>query len=130
MTRHKEYSKDGVDIYPEVYEQSQKEIESMEKRQPGEYTTYETRGESNDKVDRAKRYKQIMEILSAYPEGLTAKETAVLMMRKGYTPTAERNFSSPRITELMQQGKVEPIGKKVCEFTGKKVAVYAIRKEK
>lgn len=101
----------------------------MEKRQPGEYTTYETRGESNDKVDRAKRYKQIMAILKAHPEGLTAKETAVQMMKEGYTPTAERNFSSPRITELMQQGKVEPIGKKVCEYTGKKVAVYTIRKE-
>lgn len=101
----------------------------MEKRQPGEYTTYETRGESNDKVDRAKRYKQIMEILSDHPDGLTAKETAVLMMRKGYTHNADRNNAAPRLTELMYQGKVEPIGKKVCRVTGKKVAVYAIRKE-
>lgn len=101
----------------------------MEKRQPGEYTTYETRGDSNETVDRQKRYSQIMEILSAYPEGLTAKETAVQMMRRSYTPTSERNFVSPRLTELMNQGKVEPIGKKVCEYTGKKVAVYAIRRE-
>lgn len=101
----------------------------MEKRQPGEYTTYDTRGESNERLDRQKRYTQIMAILKAHPEGLTAKETAVQMMIKGYTDTAERNVSAPRLTELMDMGKVEPIGKKVCEYTGKKVAVYAIREE-
>lgn len=102
----------------------------MEKRQPGEYTTYDTRGESNERLDRQKRYTQIMAILKAHPEGLTAKETAVQMQRRGYTPTSERNFVSPRLTELMDMGRVEPIGKKVCEYTGKKVAVYAIREEK
>ena len=101
----------------------------MEKRQPGEYTTYETRGEANDKVDRAKRYKQIMEILSDHPEGLTAKEVASAMAWRNYTCNSDRNNAAPRLTELMYQGKVEPIGKKVCQFTGKKVAVYAIRKE-
>ena len=100
----------------------------MEKRQPGEYTTYDTRGEANEKVDRAKRYKQIMEILSDHPEGLTAKEVASAMAWKGYTHNTDRNNAAPRLTELMYQGKVEPIGKKVCQFTGKKVAVYAIRK--
>lgn len=101
----------------------------MEKRQPGEYTTYDTRGEANETVDRQKRYTQIMEILTDYPLGLTAKETAVQMQRRGYTDTTERNASAPRLTELMDMGKVEPIGKKVCQYTGKKVAVYAIRKE-
>ncbi|MBR2554302.1 MAG: hypothetical protein IKE94_05505 [Aeriscardovia sp.] len=101
----------------------------MEKRQPGEYTTYDTRGESNERLDRQKRYTQIMAILKAHPEGLTAKETAVQMQRRGYTITAERNASAPRLTELMNMGMVEPIGKKVCQFTGKKVAIYAIRKE-
>ena len=101
----------------------------MEKRQPGEYTTYDTRGEANEKVDRQKRYNQILEILGEHDEGLTAKETAVYMMRKKYIPTSERNFTAPRLTELMDMGRVEPIGKKVCEYTGKKVAVYAIRRE-
>ena len=71
----------------------------MEKRQPGEYTTYDTRGEANEKVDRQKRYNQILEILGEHDEGLTAKETAVYMMRKKYIPTSERNFTAPRIIE-------------------------------
>lgn len=99
----------------------------MEKRQYGEYTTYETRADAHDSVDKQKRYKQIIEILSGNKDGLTAKEIACAMMMKGYIPTAERNFTAPRLTELSQNGVVEPIGKKVCRFTGKKVAVYALR---
>jgi hypothetical protein len=101
----------------------------MEKRQPGEYTTYDTRGDSYELVDKQKRYKQILEILGEHDEGLTAKETAVYMMRKKYIPTSERNFTAPRLTELMDMGIVEPIGKKICKYSHKKVAVYAIRRE-
>lgn len=99
----------------------------MEKRQYGEYTTLETRVDAHDSVDKQKRYKQIIEILSGKNDGLTAKEIACAMMMKGYIPTSERNFTAPRLTELSQKGVVEPIGKKVCRFTGKKVAVYALR---
>lgn len=99
----------------------------MEKRQYGEYTTLETRADAHDAVDKQKRYKQIIEILTGKKDGLTAKEIACAMMMKGYIPTAERNYSAPRLTELSQNGVVEPIGKKVCRFTGKKVAVYALR---
>lgn len=99
----------------------------MERRQYGEYTTYETRAESHENVDKQKRYSQIIECLTGHAEGLTAKEIACAMMMKGYIPTAERNFTAPRLTELSQKGVVEPIGKKVCRFTGKKVAVYALR---
>lgn len=99
----------------------------MEKRQYGEFTTLETRADSHDSVDKQKRYKQIIEILSEKKNGLTAKEIACAMMMKGYIPTSERNFTAPRLTELSQKGVVEPIGKKVCRFTGKKVAVYALR---
>ena len=49
------------------------------------------------------------------------------MMQKGYIPTSERNFSAPRMTELAKSGELVAIGKKVCEYTGKKVAVYALR---
>lgn len=101
----------------------------MEKRQYGEFTTLETRADSHDSVDKQKRYKQIIEILSEKKNGLTAKEIACAMMMKGYIPTSERNFTAPRLTELSQKGVVEPIGKKVCRFTGKKVAVYALREE-
>ena len=105
----------------------------MEERMLGEYTTYETRAESHEKVDKQKRYSQIIECLleadKGQERGLTAKECAVMMMQKGYIPTSERNFTSPRLTELGRMGKVEPIGKKVCSFTGKRVSVWAIRRE-
>ena len=105
----------------------------MEERMPGEYTTYETRAESHEKVDKQKRYSQIIECLleadKGQERGLTAKECAVMMMQKGYIPTSERNYVSPRLTELGQQGRVEPIGKKICSFTGKKVSVWALREE-
>lgn len=88
----------------------------------------ETRAEAEATVDKQKRYKQIIECLKEYGDiGLTAKECAVLMMRKGYIPTTERNFTAPRLTELSKTGVVEPIGKKVCSYTGKTVAVYALR---
>ena len=103
----------------------------MEERMLGEYTTLETRSESFEKVDRQKRYSQIIECLyeaNKSPErGLTAKECAVMMWQKGYIPTSERNFTAPRMTEMSQNGIIEPIGKKVCGYTGKRVAVYALR---
>ena len=98
----------------------------MEKRKYGEITSFETRKESNEKVDKQKRYLQIKEILKNYGE-LTAKQIAILMFKKGYIPTSERNFSSPRLTELCISGDVEVVGKTKCEFTGKKVSVYKLR---
>lgn len=97
----------------------------MEQRLAGEYTTHETRALSHEKVDKQKRYSQIVECLIEGKE-LTAKECAVMMMQKGYIPTSERNYVSPRMTELGKKGIVEPIGKKVCSYTGKKVAVWAL----
>ena len=94
-------------------------------RNPGEYTTYETRAEANESVDRQVRYKQILECLQEKP--MTAKQVTVMMMDKGYIPTSERNFTAPRLTEMSYSGLVEPVGKVKCEYTGRTVAVYAIR---
>ena len=85
----------------------------MEQRLAGEYLTHETRALSHEKVDKQKRYSQIVECLIEGKE-LTAKECAVMMMQKGYIPTSERNYVSPRMTELGKKGIVEPIGKKVA----------------
>jgi len=95
------------------------------KRRYGEYPPLDTRGEANEAVDRETRYKQILEVLEG--KQLTAKEIAVEMQRRGYIPTSERNFTAPRLTELTQNGTVEPIGKKKCQYTNKTVAVYQIR---
>lgn len=90
--------------------------------------TEETRAEAHDKVDKNKRYSQIIECLTQCGE-LTAKECAVIMQGKGYIPTCERNFTAPRMTELSQNGIIKAVGKKVCTYSGKKVAVYALREE-
>lgn len=94
----------------------------MIERRAGEMTTLETRSEANEQVDREKRYAQILECLEDY--SFTAKELAVLMNIKGYIPTTERNFTAPRLTELAQKGKVEPVGKKRDSWTGRMVTVY------
>ena len=94
------------------------------RRRVGEYVPYETRGEAHETVDKQLRYRQILEVLKG--REMTAKEVAVEMQRVGYIPTTERNFTAPRLTELSQNGVVEAIGKKRCQYTGKTVAVYAI----
>ena len=91
----------------------------------GTYITHDTRAESNETVDRQKRYAQIIECLKDRP--MTAKECAVELFTRGYAPTAERNLTAPRLTELSKIGTVEPIGKRKCQYTGKTVAVYALR---
>ena len=91
----------------------------------GEDVTLETRAESNEKDNRRVRYRQILECLQEEP--MTAKQVAVMMMNKGYIPTSERNYTAPRLTEMSVKGLVEPVGKTKCEYTGRTVAVYAIR---
>ena len=95
----------------------------MIERLNGEIPTLETRSESHELVDKEKRYRQIVECLSTNPN-LTAKEIAVWMEKMGYTPTSERNFTAPRLTEMSKKGIVEPIGKKRCGYTGRMVTVY------
>jgi hypothetical protein len=100
----------------------------MEKREYGTNPMAECRHDSHEKVDKKKRYRQITSILASYKvTGLTAKEIAARMCEKGLIPTSERNYVSPRLTELCEQGIVEPIGKRVCNWTGKKVTVYRLR---
>jgi len=100
----------------------------MEKREYGTNPMAECRHDSHEKVDKKKRYRQITSILASYKvTGLTAKEIAARMCEKGYIPTSERNYVSPRLTELCEQGVVEPIGKRICMWSGKKVTVYRLR---
>ena len=98
----------------------------MEERKPGELTTLETRAAANEQVNKNLRYKQIIEILGEWPDGLTAKEIARVMYLKFYIPSEERNFAAPRLTDLGRAGVVEPIGKKICTWTGRKVTVWGL----
>jgi len=87
--------------------------------------TYETRRESLETIDKAKRCMQILMVLG--DKEMTAKEIAVELYKKGLIPTSERNFVSPRLTEMSIDGRVEPIGKKKCSYTGKSVSMYRRR---
>ena len=97
-------------------------------RMPGELPTLETRAEAEQAVDKHKRCDQILEIMKEYASfgqtALTAREISERMKKRGYTPDADRNHVSPRLTEMMYDGRVEPVGKKVCEYTKKKVTCW------
>jgi len=67
------------------------------------------------------RYEQILDRLD---KPKTAKELAFELYEMGIIPTAERNYTAPRLTELEKMNKVVQIGKKKCDFTGKTVTVY------
>jgi len=100
---------------------------SIEPRRYGTNPTLETRSLANNSVDKQKRYKQIIEILQDEDKPMTAKEISVEMHKRGFTPTSERNFASPRITELLKDGTLDVVGKKKCKFTHKTVSVYVMR---
>ena len=57
---------------------------------------------------------------------MTAKEIAVKLYELKLIPSTERNFVSPRLTELVKQGKVETVGKKICQYCNRKVAIFRI----
>ena len=90
--------------------------------------TEETRRESYQKIipKQPIRYDQIIDILKNNPAGMTAKEIAVKLYELKLIPSTERNFVSPRLTELVKQGKVETVGKKICQYCNRKVAVFRI----
>ena len=89
----------------------------------------ETRLESYEaaKIDAAARRRVILEILEGHRGGMTAREVAGELHRQGITPTDERNFAAPRLTELYKDGKIAVTGKKICPQTGRNVAVWAVK---
>lgn len=90
-----------------------------------------TRRESYEaaKQDAAARRRVILEILAEHPDGLTAREVAGELHRRGITPSGERNFAAPRLTELYKAGKVICTSKRQCPLTKRHVAVWTVRKE-
>ncbi len=76
------------------------------------------------KPKRKIRYEQILDRLMTGAK--TAKEVAVELYDLGFIPSTERNYTAPRLTELMKMGMVKSIDKKKCNYTGKMVAIYEI----
>lgn len=89
-------------------------------------TTKETRRESYHAVlpTLTIRHKTVLQILKACGD-MTAQEVASELHKRGITPTDERNFAAPRLTELADKGLVKTVGKKVCGKTGRKVTVWS-----
>lgn len=97
-------------------------------RQFGEATTLECRSESHEKVDKAKRRREILFIMKGN-RIMTAMEVANELLNHGFVNRLDRNNAAPRLTEMCQDGTVDVVGKKKDEWTGKMVTCYQIRSE-
>lgn len=89
--------------------------------------TKETRQESFEKVTATlgDRQRVVMEHLkTTFENGATAKELSNHLYAIGLAASPERNSVHPRLNELIEQGLVEVVGKKTCQFTNRKVAIY------
>ncbi|MDD4494683.1 MAG: DNA gyrase [Eubacteriales bacterium] len=88
--------------------------------------TTENRRESYEAImpTLTKRQQTVLLILQECGD-LTAQETATELHRRDITPTDERNFSAPRLTELADKGLVTAVGKKICDKTGRRVTVWS-----
>jgi len=89
--------------------------------------TKETRRASYRETGKSAKARQnaVLDIL-ARNDAMTAREIAQVMFQRGITPTNERNHAAPRLTELLDEGKVKVVGKKACGQTGRMVALWAI----
>lgn len=89
--------------------------------------TTDNRFESFEKVDRKRLYDLIIHTLRCNTKnGLTAREIAVILYNQGYIKSNDRQATQPRLTELVDKGIVEVVGKKIDEISLKNVAVYSI----
>lgn len=86
--------------------------------------TKETRRESYEAIlpKAPTRQQLILDILDG--NQMTAHEITEALYKQGHIPFMERNFASPRLTELQEAGEVRAIGKRICSRTGRKVAVW------
>ena len=93
-----------------------------------ENITHETRRDSYAATlpDAAARRRVILEILADSTDGMTAREVAAELHRRGITPTSERNYAAPRLTELYKAGAVVVLisSKRMCPQTRRMVAVF------
>lgn len=90
--------------------------------------TTDTRFESLEKLDRSGLYNLILSTLHDNKEnGLTAREVAIILYNQGLLRSNERQATAPRLTELVDDGRVVIIGKRFDEISLRNVAVYTIK---
>ena len=97
-------------------------------RENGECTTLECRADSYEITDKQKRRRNILEIMILHNRPLTAYEIAQELFCTGKVNRIDRNYVAPRLTEMSIEGIVEPVGKKLCQETGRKITAYQVRK--
>ena len=57
-------------------------------------------------------------------KAMTAHELTDALLAQGHIRYYDRNYVSPRLTELKQAGMIQTVGRRVCPRTGKTVAVW------
>lgn len=86
----------------------------------------ETRYESYEKMKISLRTRQKIVLAILWQCGdMTAQEVADTLCFLRVTPTNERNFAAPRLTELCDKGLVAAVGKKICAKTKRMVTVWS-----
>lgn len=104
-------------------------MNSYEEIRPGQAVTLQTRAAAERTVDKELRKRQIIEVLNEMFI-MTAKEIAVDMHMRGLIPTSDRNFTAPRLTEMVKDGTVEVCGTKKCQYTGRRVSAYKLTRHR
>ena len=59
---------------------------------------------------------------------MTAHEITIILLMQKHIPYYDRNFVSPRLTELKKDGVLHVVGKKWCRRTERTVAIWERRK--
>ena len=92
--------------------------------------TTETRWESFEKIQHSTLPQMILEVLEQAKNlcygALTAREIAEILQEKGYSRNGERQTTAPRLTELVDAGKVKVVGKVKDKNTNRNVATFML----
>ena len=95
--------------------------------------TTDTRWKSFEKIQDSDLPEMIIEVLKQARakgiSGMTAREIAVVLKNQGLVRVAERQTTAPRITELIDAGKVKAVGKVRDESTNRNVATFMLTDE-
>ena len=86
--------------------------------------TKETRIESFNQTEKQPLRQLVLDVLDG--KELTAKEIAEALYKKHKLQYPARAIIQPRITELVESGIIEAVGKKLDTETDRKVAVYKV----
>lgn len=82
------------------------------------------RKQAREKVDKALRRRQILDVFRENGPTLTAREITRQMAQKGQIPEFDMNYVKPRLTEMTQDGVLKVVGKTTDELSGRSVSIY------